>query len=140
MVGRPTKILIFAAAILIATGLWFSNRLKAAQREHRYQTALTSYAANLKPGMNRERVEHYLQNHGTQYRQMCCVSERASLVEGGWDDLVKIGEETAPWICGKSNVYIAFEFNPKSPGELPDTNDSDTLKQVVVFHQVAGCL
>ncbi len=114
--------MIFAALTLIATGLWFLNRRNAAQREERYQAVLASYTANLKAGMNRETVEHYLQSHGMQFRQMCCVAsfsgEGANLEEAGWDDLVKVGEETAPRICGKSNVYIAFEFSPKSPDEL----------------------
>jgi hypothetical protein len=55
--------------------------------------------------MNRETVEHYLQSHGMQFRQMCCVAsfsdEGANLEEPGWDDLAKVGAET-PWICGKA--------------------------------------
>jgi len=59
----------------------------------------------------------------------------------GWDDLVKIGEEKAPWmICDEHNVYVAFEFNPKAKGELADTNGSDILKRVSVFHQLERCL
>ena len=56
------------------------------------------------------------------------------------DDLVKIGAESTPWFCSENNVYIAFEFNPKSHGEQSDTNDSDVLKRVSVFHQLEGCL
>ncbi len=58
----------------------------------------------------------------------------------GYDDLVKIGQESAPWFCAENNVYVAFEFNPKSQGELSDTNGSDILKRVTVFHQLEGCL
>lgn len=60
--------------------------------------------------------------------------------EAGWDDLVKIGEESAPWFCRANNVYVAFEFKPKSKGELPKTNVSDILKRVSVIHQLEGCL
>ena len=61
-------------------------------------------------------------------------------VEAGWDDLVKIGEESVPWFCSENNVYIAFQFNPKSTGELSKTNVSDVLKRVSVFHQLERCL
>jgi hypothetical protein len=75
---------------------------------------------------------------------MCCVANfRGQIRErkgAGYDDLVKIGEESAPWFCSENNVYIAFEFNPKSRGELSDTNGSDILKRVSVFHQLEGCL
>ena len=75
---------------------------------------------------------------------MCCVGnftgQYVSLVGTGSDDLVKIGEETAPWFCSESNVYVAFEFNPKSKDERADSNGSDTLKRVSVFHQLERCL
>jgi len=75
---------------------------------------------------------------------MCCVAnfkgEHVSLVGAGWDALVKIGEESTPWFCSENNVYIAFEFNPKSHGEQSDTNDSDVLKRVSLFHQLEECL
>jgi len=56
-----------------------------------------------------------------------------------YDDLVKIGQEKAPWFCSEHNVYIAFEFNPKSEGEAPETNASDSLKRVSIFHELEGC-
>jgi len=149
MRGKRLKVLmILAAAALITLSLWFvqnvRNRRKVAEREARYQIVLDQYAVDLKPGMNREQVERYLQTNGTRFRQMCCVATfrgvHASLVSSGWDDLVKIGEETAPWFCSENNVYIALEFNPKSQGELSDTNGSDILKRVSIFHQLEGCL
>jgi hypothetical protein len=132
--------IVAAVVVLISICVWFVNRRKAAQREQRYQTILTSYAVRFKPGMTRDKLEHYLQNNGIQIRYMCCASDRANLAGAGWDDLVKIGEESAPWVCKENNAYIALEFNPKSQGELPGTNDSDTLKRVTIFHQLEGCL
>jgi len=133
-----------AATALAAIGIFLlqtvQNRRKAAQREQRYQMVLASYAANLKPGMNRDKVEHYLHSNGIEFRQMCCVSEHASLIGSGWDDLVKIDEQPLAWVCKANNVYIAFEFSPKTQGEPPDTNDSDSLKRVGIFHQLEGCL
>jgi hypothetical protein len=74
---------------------------------------------------------------------MCCAANfRGQYVSGvgaGWDDLVKIANENAPFICSENNVYIAFEFNPKLPGKLSDTNGSDILKRVTIFHQLEGC-
>jgi hypothetical protein len=149
MRGRRFKVLMTVAAIApIVFGLWLLRHLreqrKGAEREAYYQSVLAKSTSDLKPGMNREQVERRLQNDGRRFNQMCCVAnfrgEYASFVGSSWDDLVKIGEEDTPWFCGENNVYIAFEFNPKSQGERPETNPSDTLKRVSVFHHLEGCL
>lgn len=140
--------MIVAAIALIVFSLWLvqnvRERNKAAEREAYYHTVLAKYTSRLKPGMTREQVEQHLQTDGTRFRQMCCVAnsrgEHVRIVGAGWDDLVKIGEESAPWFCSENNVYIAFEFNPKSRGELSETNVSDVLKRVSVFHWLEGCL
>jgi hypothetical protein len=140
--------MIVAAVASAAMGLWFAHhvreRRKAAEREVRYQTVLEKYTLELKPGMNRAQVERYLQTNGTRFREMCCVANfrggYVSLFGAGWDDLVKIAEEKPPFICSENNVYIAFEFNPKLQGELSETNRSDILKKVSIFHQLEGCL
>jgi hypothetical protein len=148
MPGKLKVSMIVAAAVIVSTSLWLAehvrNRRKAAEREARYQIVLAQYVGHLKPGMNREQVEGYLQTNGARFRQMCCVAnfrgEYASLGGAAWDDLVKIAEESAPFFCSENNVYIAFEFNPKSHGELSRTNSSDVLKKVSIFHQLEGCL
>jgi hypothetical protein len=149
MTNRRLKLsIVIAAVALICVGFGFAFHIRgqheAAQREQRYQTLLGQYAADLKPGMKRAQVERYLQANQTQFRQMCCVANlRGSYVSlrgAGSDDLVKIGGESIPFICRGNNVYIAFEFNPKAPGEAPDTNDFDTLKKISIFHQLEGCL
>jgi hypothetical protein len=149
MLGNRLKVsIIVLAAAMVAISLWFAhhvrNRRRAAQREARYQTVLAQYSLELKRGMTREEVERNLQTSGTRFKQMCCVAnfrgEYVGLHGAGWDDLVKIAEENAPFICSENNVYIAFEFNPKSPSELSDTNGSDILKRVSIFHQLEGCL
>jgi hypothetical protein len=120
------------------------ERHKAAEREASYQTVLAKYTGELKPGTSREQVERHLQTDGRRFRQMCCGAnfrgQYVSLKGAAYDDLVKIGEESAPCVCSENNLYIAFEFNPKSHGELSDTNSSDVLKRVSVFHQLEGCL
>ena len=140
--------MIIASIALIGFSAWLvqhvRERHKAAERDASYQSVLAKYTGELKLGTIREQVEQHLQTDGRRYRQMCCVAnfrgQYVSLKGAGYDDLVKIGEESAPWFCSENNVYIAFEFNPKSRGELSDTNGSDILKRVSVFHQLEGCL
>jgi hypothetical protein len=149
MRGKRVKVsLIVAAAAVIAISLWFvrhvRDRQAAAEREGGYHSVLAQYTVELKPGMTREQVERHLRANGKGFKQMCCVAnfkgEYESLDRAGYDDLVKIAEESAPFVCGENNVYIAFEFNPKSPGELSQTNGSDTVKRISVFHQLGGCM
>jgi hypothetical protein len=145
---RVKVLLIIAVIAVVIFGLWLvrdvRERHKAAEREVNYQIVLAKYSSALKPGMTREQVERHLQSGGARFRQMCCVADfrgqYVSSIGAGWDDLVKIGEESVPWFCSENNVYVAFEFNPKSKGELADTNDSDILKRVSVFHQLEQCL
>lgn len=148
MRGKWLKVSVIVAMLAVASGsLWFAHHArdqrKKAEREAGYQAALAQYA-DLKPGMKRERVEGYFQTNGMRFRQMCCVAnfkgEFVALRGAAWDDLVKIAEERAPWVCNENNVYIAFEFNPKSQGETSETNGTDILKRVSIFHQLEGCL
>jgi hypothetical protein len=140
--------MIVTAVAVVAGSLWFvhhqRDRREAAERESHYQVTLTEYSAKVKPGMTREQVERYLRDEGKPFRQMCCVAnfrhQYVSLERAGWDDLVKIAEESVPFVCAENNVYIAFEFNPKSQGEQANTNSSDILKRVSVFHQLEGCM
>jgi len=140
--------MVVAAAVAIAVSLWFwqhvRNRHAAAEREKGYQAVLAQYTVELKPGMTRQQVERRLQTNGKRFKQMCCVAnfkgEHLGLDRSGYDDLIRIAEESAPFFCSESNVYIAFEFNPKSQGELSQTNDSDVLKRISVFHQLEGCM
>jgi hypothetical protein len=93
---------IIAATGVMFFGLWLvqhvRERHKAAEREAYYQTILAKYTSELKPGMSREQVEQRIQSDGKRFGQMCCVAnirgQYTSSVEAGWDDLVKIGEES----------------------------------------------
>ncbi len=140
--------MLVAAVAVVAISLWFvqhaRDRREAVERESGYQIVLAQYSAELKPGMTRQQVEAHLQTNGKAFKQMCCVAnfkgEYVSLDGAGYDDLVKIAEEKAAFVCGENNVYIAFEFNPKSQRELSDTNGPDILKRVSVFHQLEHCM
>jgi hypothetical protein len=147
-VTRRKVWLIAASAAAVAIGVGFAvevqDRHAKAERERRYQAVLAQYAVELKPGMTREQVETYLHINGKGVRQMCCVAsfkgEYVSLDQAAYDDLVRIATESAPWVCSENNVYIAFQFNPKSQSESSNTNGSDILKRISVFHQLEGCL
>jgi len=149
MRGNRLKVsMIVAAAAVIAISLWLAQHVRgkreAMRREGGYQTVLAQYAVELRPGMTRDQVERYFQTNGKRFKQMCCVAiskgKHVSFDRAGCDDLVKIGEESAPWGCSENNVYIAFEFNPKSLDEVSSTNGSDILKMVSVFHQLEDCM
>lgn len=149
MRGKRLKVsMIVAAAAVIAISLRFvqhvRDRHEAAERESGYHKVLAQYTVELNPGMTREQVERHLQTNGKGFKQMCCVAnfkgEYVSFDRAGYDDLVKIAEESVPFACSENNVYIAFEFNPKSQSELSHTNGSDILKRVSVFHQLERCM
>jgi hypothetical protein len=146
--NRRKVSMIVAAAAVIAISLWsvqhVRDKREAMKRESGYQTVLAQYAFELKPGMTRDQVEQYFQENGKRFKLMCCVAnfggKYVSFDRAGYDDLVKIAEESVPFACGENNVYIAFEFSPKSQGELSNTNGSDILKTVSVFHHLEGCM
>jgi hypothetical protein len=109
------------------------------KREDSYQAALLSYSAVLRSGMSREAVETYLREKNVEFRQMCCVDTKLS--KGIYDDLVRVGQERAPWFCSENNVYIAFQFAGSRPAHKGwDARPSDTLAAITVFHWLEGCL
>jgi hypothetical protein len=146
--NRMKALVIVAAVALVLSGAWLAHdvreRHKAAEREAYYQIVLSRFTTELNVGMTRREVESHLKTSGKSFSQMCCVAahrgEHVNFVGSGWDDLVKIGQESAPWFCSKKNVYVAFEFNPKSEHELPDTNVSDILKRISLLHSLEGCM
>ena len=105
------------------------------KREAAYQSALSAYSKDLRPGMTRKDVEDYLRAKGIQFQRMCCIEERSAAA-----DLAKIGQEDIPWFCSENNVYVAFEFAATEPHEYWIDSDSDTLKRVSIFRWLQGCL
>ncbi len=71
---------------------------------------------------------------------MCCVDRRTYSL-GIYDDLIKIGQEDAPWFCNEKNVYIALQFTGQSRADpTPEAVPSDTLKTITIYHWLEGCL
>ena len=117
-----------------AAGCGHGQREKE-KREEAYQAKLKPYSDDLKPGTTRKSVEDYLGVWNIHFFQLCCIDGPALA------DLLKIGQERAPWYCDQHNVYIAFQFEaavePKNAGAA---QDSDRLTKVRVFHKLDGCL
>jgi hypothetical protein len=107
------------------------------ERQTLYTAALKDYSDALGPGTSRREVEAYLQRGHHPYRQMCCVANHRS----AYADLVKVGEEKAPWYCNQNNIYVAFEFDTTEPhGLTADARDSDTLLGTKLFPWLEQCL
>lgn len=118
---RDMKRILVVIVSLAAIGmLVWRYRLK--KREASYQLALNSYAETLRPGTTRKGVEDYLRARKIEFGQMCCIDHKNS-PKHSWDDLVKIGEEGAPWFCTRHSVYIGFEFEDRGQHVVWEAND-----------------
>jgi len=132
------------AVLVIAFGVRHVSQERARQRrEVEYQNALRSYSEVLRTGMTRKQVEEYLSAKKLPFRQLCCVSVKEfsrGVYDDAYDDLVKIGQEDAPWVCSENNVYIAFQFLGRQKDSLRGAEPSDRLKDVIIYHKLDGCL
>jgi hypothetical protein len=120
MNNRRWGLLVIAAALLIVCGLGDQEVIEkraARKRQTEYEAVLREYSGALKSGMSRREVESYIRLRGRSFRKMCCIRGPRN----AYADIVKIGEEKAPWYCNKYNVYVAFEFETTEPhGTVPD--------------------
>jgi len=93
--------------------------------------------------MNRKEVEDYLRGRNAKFQQTCCVDSNETSKRHSWDDLIKVGEEDAPWYCSQHNVYVAFQFTDHAKLETLyefKDDDFDALKGVTLYHTLEGCL
>ena len=133
---------VLIVAGLFAFGLRYGlEKQVRRRREAAYQSAVRSYAQVLKPGMTRKEVERYFRAKKLDFRQLCCVDAK-DYAKGSWDDLIKIGDDEAPWYCSSANVYVGFQFT--GPGEFngmyPGADDLDKLKAVTLYRALETCL
>jgi hypothetical protein len=126
--------LVFCAVLI--RSIWKCRA--AQQREIAYQSALATYAKRFGSGENRKTVEDYLKEKRIEFGQMCCVERRES--HTAYADLIRIGQEDAPWYCSENYVFIAIEFDAAEPNQLVLAQPSDSLKNVSIFRQLGGCL
>ncbi|MGA9507449.1 MAG: hypothetical protein WBV55_02265 [Candidatus Sulfotelmatobacter sp.] len=106
-----------------------------AQGEVAYQSTVESYSKTLKPGMSRKEVESNLRSKKARFQQTCCFEGRRTP-----DDLVKIGQESAPWYCNRTDVYVAFEFAGEERHPSSQARDSDKLERVSLLRWPQDCL
>ncbi len=111
------------------------------KRDQAYQRTLHAYSDTLRPGLSRAEVEDYLQSKKIQFRQMCCADRKTSS-KNVYDDLVKIGQEDAPWFCNENNVYVAFQFSGQRANVNwpPSAMANDRLTEVTIFRWFEGCM
>ena len=84
--------------------------------------------------MTRKQVEQYLQAKRARFTQMCCIQQQTLA------DLVKIGQEGAPWYCSESWVHVGFDFTATNPHDSLKAFDTDVLKNITLFRHFDGCL
>jgi hypothetical protein len=98
-----------------------------------HQSALLMYSKNLAPGLTRKDVENYLRTNRTGFVQRCCGDEK-----GAYSDLVRVGEEPAPWYCSEWAVYVEFVFTATESPRFP--SGSDVLKRIELVSNGEVCL
>ena len=124
-------VLVVLAAVAIRH-IWKKHEEK--KREIFYQSVLHSYSEDLKPGMTREQVENFLRAKKDQFQQVCCD-------RGSYSDLIKIGQEDAPWYCSENNIYIAFQFNSVAEESAHPWKDPfDPLESIELLPKLEDCL
>ena len=131
----PWVRVLIALVLFVTTGSHVLPQSAQKKREAAYQAKLQAYSEVLKPGMTRKEVEAYLRAKDTAFGQLCCIDKGSAFA-----DLVKIGKEKHPWYCEEHNVYVAFQFSAVEPHKPYEAYDSDTLKQITIFHKLEGCL
>jgi len=99
------------------------------KRKAFYGSALSSYSKDLEPGITRNHVENYLETKAIPYLKSADA------------DLVKIGQEAAPWFCSEVNVYVAFDFEAIEAHNRPwEPYGTDVLKRIHIYSRADGCL
>ncbi|MGH9613367.1 MAG: hypothetical protein ACRD4P_09840 [Bryobacteraceae bacterium] len=125
--------------VIPATAIHYVSKAEALKkREAAYQSTLQAYSKDLRPGLTRKNVEDYFRTKNISFAQMCCVEGRSAFA-----DLVKVGQEDAPWYRGENYVYVAFEFvnvEPDPPLIPWMPHDSDLLTKASIFRQLLDCL
>jgi hypothetical protein len=137
----PIFFSLFVIALVVFMVHRDNEKRRQLKRETAYQATLRSYQEFLKPGMTRKEVQDQLRTRNPSFRQMCCADFNESSFRRSWDDLVKIADEDPPFACGENSVYVAIQFVDYNPNkESGKTDDLDTVKAVILHHQLEKCL
>ena len=139
--GRKRRLLAVLSAVVLVGGVVLTARIafsrRAEQKRKReYEATTRAYAEALTQGMSRSKVEEYLRAKNQKFGQVCCFGRRRD----AWADLVKIGQEKAPWFCSEHSIYVAFVFDPVERHSFPKAGDTDTLVDVILYPRLEGCV
>jgi hypothetical protein len=135
---RRLLLSIVAVIIVMASAIAVRNHGRSVaqkKREVAYQSALQNYSRDLRPGLRRTEVEGYLRARNVNFSWI--YTGFGGRRESQYADILKIGEEAAPWYCSEAYVYVAFEF---SGVEKFKQDDSDLLERIEIFRPYTGCL
>lgn len=137
---KPMKrrLLILIALVIVLSALAVRSSVRAMARRKReigYEAALRTYSAAFHPGITRKELEDRLRSSNTHFSWTSTAY--GGRTETQYADLVKIGEENAPWYCSEEYVYVAFEFTGVA---INEQNDSDVLERIEIFRPDSGCL
>ena len=136
---RWLVLLIPAAVLTVVLAARYINQEAARKRrEIGYADALKSYSQALQPGMTRKDVENYLRSKNTKFTWIFTAFGARRVSQTA--DIVKIGEEAAPWFCSEAHVYVAFEYKFTRIEDIDRQDPSDILERIELFQPYTGCL
>jgi hypothetical protein len=136
---RWLVLLIPAAVLTVVLAARYINQEAARKRrEIGYADALKSYSQALQPGMTRKDVENYLRSKNTKFTWIFTAFGARRVSQTA--DIVKIGEEAAPWFCSEAYVYVAFEYKFTGIEDIHRQDPSDILERIELFQPYTGCL
>lgn len=107
-----------------------------------YNSALSPYQRDLKPGVSRKQVEDYLRSRNIPFGHSCCAAPNRAYFDYAEDDSIQLREEVRPWPCGSAYVYIAFVFIPQRPftgGAVNRASEGDTLTGIHIW-KIIDCV
>ncbi len=131
--------LIPAAVLTVVLAARYMNQEAAKKkREIGYAYALKSYSQALHTGMTRKNVEDYLRSKNTTFTWIFTAFGPRG--DSQTADIVKIGEEAAPWFCSEAYVYVAFEYTFTRIEDIHRQDPSDILERIELFRPYTGCL
>ena len=88
--------------------------------------------------MTRKDVEDYLNSKNTKFTWIFTAFGARGVSQTA--DIVKIGEEAAPWFCDEAYVWVAFEYTFTRIEDIHRQDPSDILERIELYRPYTGCL
>lgn len=100
------KAIAVVAVLVVLVAVWEAHaRITQGRRDASYRNRMAPYQHDLRLGMEKEEVDHYLQVHGTP-----CYPVYYGGTDGETCE-IKIAEEPDWLFCDRWTIYVAFEFD-----------------------------